>query len=225
MQSSDWFRCFFCYSWHSEPCSLISNTSSFRDLKRLLIKKLLTAKRNPRGAYTEERFPKYSYILTLLLGNVLWNGSIEKGSDFEGEDDKPTIKALQVTSGKNIWAFTLFWQLLFWRLGGRTSSACHDSLLALKPRFQDKMRFGSAHAYPSEKARGVKYKRRYWQVKCSTQARHISSIWRGAGIDITRPTADLSFQHPQRRSSPESNDDWKLKAMQWCDGQSFSKHN
>ena len=28
--------------------------------------------------------------LTLLLGNVLWNGSIAKGSDFEGEADNPT---------------------------------------------------------------------------------------------------------------------------------------
>ena len=30
--------------------------------------------------------------LTLLLGNVLWNGSIAKGSDFEGEADNPTDK-------------------------------------------------------------------------------------------------------------------------------------
>ena len=28
--------------------------------------------------------------LTLLLGNVLWKGSIAKGSDFAGEDDKPS---------------------------------------------------------------------------------------------------------------------------------------
>ena len=67
---------------------------------------------------------------------------------------------------------------------------------------------------PSEKARDVEYKRRYWQVKCSTQVRHICSLWRGAGINITRQTADLSFPHPQRSSSSESNDKWKFKAMQ-----------
>lgn len=30
--------------------------------------------------------------LTLLLGNVLWKGSMAKGSDFAGEDDKPAGK-------------------------------------------------------------------------------------------------------------------------------------
>ena len=35
-----------------------NNTSCFRDVKRLPIKKLFTAKRNQREAQTEERFPK-----------------------------------------------------------------------------------------------------------------------------------------------------------------------
>ena len=36
--------------------------------------------------------------LTLLLGNVLWNGSIAKGSDFEGEADNPADKKKKYTS-------------------------------------------------------------------------------------------------------------------------------
>jgi len=39
--------------------------------------------------------------LTLLLGNVLWKGSMAKGSDFAGEDDNPAGQTIKKSQLKN----------------------------------------------------------------------------------------------------------------------------